>query len=109
MASVAVSNISNLTSGVTGTPPKGSAITWPGGMPVVVFRIAAGQLSGDTAVLSDPVRLPLIKSIQGPVTHNLPASGASTVTVTLSGVFTSAVSNTIGAVEVWLIGPQPLT
>lgn len=109
MASVAVSNISNLTRGITGSPPKGTALTWPGGIPCVCFRIAAGQVAGDTAVLSDPVLLPLIKSVQGPVTHNLPASGASTVTVTLTGVFTSAVSNTIGAVDVWLIGPQPLT
>jgi hypothetical protein len=109
MASVAASNNTNLTAGITGSPPRGSGLTWPGGVPVVAFRIAAGQLSGDTAVLSDPVRLPIIKAVSGPVTHNLPASGASSVTVTLSGVFTSAVSNTIGAVDVWLIGPQPLT
>jgi hypothetical protein len=109
MASVAVSNISNITSQITGSPPKGSALTWPGGIPVVVFRIASGQLSGDTAVLSDPIRLPLIKGVMGPVTHTLPASGASSVTITLAGVFTSAISNTIGPVEVWLIGPQPIT
>lgn len=109
MASVAVSNITNLTAGITGSPPRGSALTWPGGIPVVAFRIAAGQLAGDTAVLSDINRLPIIKAVFGPVTHNLPATGASSVTVTLDGVFTSAVSNTIGQVDVWLIGPQPLT
>jgi hypothetical protein len=109
MASVAVSNISNMTSQITGSPPRGSALTWPGGIPVVVFRLAAGQVAGDTAVLSDGIRLPLIKSIMGPVTHNLPASGASSVTITLAAVTGSAITVTVGAFEVWLIGPQPLT
>lgn len=109
MASVAVSNISNVTTAVTGSPAKGSALTWPGGVPVVCFRIASGQSVGDTAVLSDAIRLPLIKAIQGPVTHTLPASGASSVTVTLAAVTGSAITVTIGAVDVWLIGPQPIT
>ena|SRR5262245_42823696 len=109
MASVAVSNISNITSAITGTPPKGSALTWPGGVPVVVFRLASGQVAGDTAVLSDAIRLPLIKSVIGPVTHTLPASGASSVTVTIAAVTGSAVSVTVGPIEVWLIGPQPIT
>jgi hypothetical protein len=72
------------------------------GFPVEHWRIAAGQLSGDTAVIT-PSREKLIKGVLGPVTHNVPAIGASSVTVTLSGVFTSAVSNTIGAVDVFLI------
>lgn len=109
MASVAVSNISNITSQVTGSPPKGSALTWPGGVPIVIFRIASGQVAGDTAVLSDPIRLPLIKAVMGPVTHTLPASGASSVTVTLAAVTGSAITVTVGAVEVWCIGPQPIT
>ena len=109
MASVAVSNITNLTTGITGTPPRGSGLTWPGGVPVVAFRIASGQTAGDTAVLSDAIRLPIIKAVWGPVTHTLPASGASSVTVTLAAVTGSAVSVSVGAVDVWLIGPQPLT
>ena len=109
MASVAVSNISNITSQMTGSPPKGSGLTWPGGVPIVIFRIASGQAPGDTATLSDGIRLPLIKSVMGPVTHNLPASGASSVVVTLAAVTGSAITVTISTVEVWLIGPQPLT
>jgi hypothetical protein len=109
MASVAVSNISNITSLVTGTPPKGSALTWPGGIPIVIFRIASGQVAGDTAVLSDPIRLPLIKAVLGPVTHTLPISGASSVTVTIAAVTGSAITVTVGAIEVWAIGPQPIT
>jgi hypothetical protein len=78
-------------------------------MPVVQFRIASGQVAGDTAVLSDAIRLPIIKGVFGPVTHNLPASGASSVTVTIAAVTGSAVSVTVSAIDVWLIGPQPLT
>lgn len=109
MASVATSNISNITSQITGSPPKGSALTLPGGIPVVCFRIASGQAPGDTAVLTDAIRLPLIKAVYGPVTHNLPASGASTVTVTLAAVTGSAITVTVSTIDVFLIGPQPLT
>lgn len=108
MASVATSNISNITSRITGTPPKGSGLTWPGGIPYVHFRIASGQVAGDTAVLTDAIRLPLIQGVVGPVTHTLPASGASTVTVTLAAVTGSAITVTVGAVDVYLIGPQPI-
>lgn len=109
MASVATSNISNMTAQLTGAPPRGSSPTWPGGLPIVWFRIASGQVAGDTAVLTDAIRLPNIKGVMGPVTHTLPASGASTVTVTLAAVTGSAVSVTVGPVDVFLIGPQPLT
>lgn len=94
MASVAASNISFIEYNQSKLSISGFAIEQ--------IRIAAGQVSGDTALLT-PKREKLIKGVFGPVTHDLPASGASSVTVTLSGVFTSAVSNTIGQVDVFLI------
>jgi len=94
MASVATSNITLVEYNQSKLSISGFAIEH--------WRIAAGQLSGDTAVIV-PAREKLIKGVFGPVTHNVPASGASSVTVTLAGVFTSAVSNTIGQVDVFVI------
>jgi hypothetical protein len=94
MASVATSNITNVEYNQSKLSISGFAIEH--------WRIAAGQLSGDTAVIT-PKREKLIKGVWGPVTHNVPAEGASSVTITLAGVFTSAVSNTIGQVDIFLI------
>ena len=94
MASVATSNITFIEYNQSKLSISGFAVEH--------WRIAAGQLSGDTAAIT-PKREKLIKGVLGPVTHNIPATGASSVTVTLSGVFTSAVSNTIGAVDVFLL------
>lgn len=107
MASVAVTNITNCTRSITGTPAKGTGLVMAG-QPVEVFRIAAGQLSGDTAVLT-PMAIPSIRAVFGPVTDNLPTTGtgATAVTVTL-GTFSTAVTSTIGQVTVWLIGPAPV-
>lgn len=107
MASVAVSNITNCTRSITGTPAKGSGLVIAG-QPVAVFRIAAGQISGDTAVLATG-EVPNIRAVFGPVSDNLPTSGtgATSVTVTL-GTFSTAVTSTIGQVTVWVIGPAPV-
>ena len=103
MASVAYSNIVELTRRVGGN--KGTALSLAG-QPVAAFRITAGQISGDTAVLSS-AQIPIIQSVFGPVTHNITAaSGATAVTVTL-GTFSTAVTSTIGTVDVWLVGPVP--
>jgi hypothetical protein len=99
MASVAVSNITNVIPALTNR--KGTAMNI-GGCPVAVFRIASGQAPADTAALSS-AEIPIIQSVFGPVTHNLPATGASSVTVTL-GTF-GGTAATIGLVEVWLVGP----
>lgn len=70
------------------------------------YRIAAGQLSGDTAVVPNsntPTRQrTLIKGVIGGVTNDVPTTGASSVTVTL-GTFSSAVTATIGQVDFWVI------
>lgn len=102
MASVAVSNITDITRRVAGS--KGTALTMAG-QPVAVFRITAGQTVGDTAVLSSP-QVPIIQSVFGPVANNVAATGSTSVTVTL-GLVSSAVTATIGAVDVYLIGPVP--
>lgn len=95
MASVATTNISAVNYNNSKLSVSGFAIEH--------FRIAAGQVSGDTAVLV-PVREKLIKGVLGPCTNNLPTTGigATNVTVTL-GTFSTAVTATIGAVDVFLI------
>lgn len=95
MASVAVSNISAVSYNQSKLSISGFAVEH--------FRIAAGQLSGDTAALTG-VRDDLIKGVLGPVTNDLPTSGtgATSVTVTL-GTFSTAVTSTIGQVDVFLI------
>lgn len=108
MASVAVSNITNATRSITGTPAKGTGLVIAG-QPVEVFRIASGQTAGDTAVLT-PMAIPSIRAVMGPVTHNLPTSGtgATSVTITIAMVQGTAITSTVGGFDVWLIGPAPV-
>lgn len=100
MASVATSNISNITRQITAN--KGTALSMAG-LPVAVFRIASGQASGDTAVLVAS-QVPTITSVfGGPFTHNATATtGATNVTITLVGG-----TATIGSFDVVLMGPNP--
>lgn len=102
MASVATTNISNVTRTILNN--KGTSLNI-GGCPVEVFRIAAGQVTGDTAVLV-PSTFSNARTLIGPAVGNFPTtgSGASSVTVTL-GLVSSAVTATMGAVDVWLFGP----
>lgn len=102
MASVATSNITNITRLISGS--KGNALNMSS-LPVQVFRIAAGQAPGDTAVLT-PIAgvMPNIQSVWG-APHNLPASGASTVTVTVGTI--GASGTTVPAFDVVLVGPLP--
>lgn len=104
MASVATTNITNITRLVTGL--KGNA-TNLGGLPVEIFRIAAGQVTGDTAVLV-PSTFSNIRAVIGPCSDNLPTTGlgATNVTVTL-GLTSAAVTTTIGAATIMLVGPVP--
>lgn len=107
MASVAVTNITNITRSVSNF--KGNALNI-GVQPVEIFRLAAGQVAGDTAVLT-PSTFSSIRAVIGPVTDNLPTTGtgATNVTVTLGIVTGSAITVTVGAVTVMLIGPVPTT
>lgn len=99
MASVAVSNIS----AISFNQSKLSV----SGFPVEIYRVAAGQAADDTAVLPNsnaPTReRGLIKAVSGgPFSHNLPATGATSVTITLVGGTT-----TIGQFDVELTwGPR---
>lgn len=78
-----------------------------GGLPMACFRIAAGQAVGDTAVLASQA-VPTIQTVLGPVTHNATATtGATNVTVTLACPTGSAITVTVGAVDVWIVGPVP--
>lgn len=102
MASVATTNITNVTRQTTGG--KGTALNL-GGLPVEHFRIAAGQTPGDTAVLV-PTTFNNVRGAIGPVTHNATAAtGASNVTITLLG----ATAGTVGAFDVFIFGPVPTT
>lgn len=99
MASVAVSNISMVNY-------NQSNLNWSG-FNVEHYRIAAGQLPGDTAVVPNsntPSRQrTLIKGVIGPVVNNVPATGATSVTVTLGPVAATAVTSTIGQVDFLVI------
>lgn len=105
MASVATSNITNITRLVNGG--KGVGQQW-GNQPVAVFRIASGQAPGDTAVLQDP-NVPNILAVIGPGTDNVgtSATGVSAVTVTLGAVTGTAITATIGATTWVIFGPLP--
>jgi hypothetical protein len=105
MASVAVTNITNISRTISNR--KGTALNI-GGLPVEVFRIASGQAQGDTATLT-PATFSNIQAVAGPVHHALPATGASSITVTLPAVSpgSTVATATIGQVDVWLIGPLP--
>lgn len=98
MASVAVSNISQVNYNQSNINISGFNIEH--------YRIAAGQLPGDTAVVPNsntPSRQrTLIKGVIGPVTNDVPTTGATSVTVTLGPVAT-AVTATIGQVDFWVI------
>lgn len=105
MASVATSNISVISRLVAGG--KGTSLQI-GNQPMACFRIAAGQVAGDTAVLQDP-SVPNILTVMGPGTNNIGTSptGVSAVTVTLAAVTGSAITVTVGAVDFWVMGPLP--
>ena len=105
MASVATSNISVISRLVAGG--KGTSLQ-VGNQPMACFRIAAGQVAGDTAVLQDP-SVPNILTVMGPGTNNIGTSptGVSAVTVTLAAVTGSAITVTVGAVDFWVMGPLP--
>lgn len=95
MASVAVSNITAVTYNQSKLSISGFALEH--------FRIAAGQISGDTAALTG-VRDKLIKGVLGPVTNDLPTSGTGSTSVTVTlGTFSTAVTSTIGQVDLFLI------
>lgn len=94
MASVATSNITQIQYNQSKLEISGFAIEH--------WRIASGQAVGDTAVIT-PAREKLIKGVWGPVTHDVPASGASSVTVTLAAVTGSAITVTISTIDVFLI------
>lgn len=94
MASVATSNITQVQYNQSKLSISGFAIEH--------WRIASGQAPGDTAVIT-PSREKLIKGVWGPVTHDVPANGASNVTVTLAAVTGSAITVTVSAIDVFLI------
>ena len=102
MASVATTNITNVTRQTTGG--KGTALSL-GGLPVEHFRIAAGQASGDTAVLVPTTFNNIRGAFGGPFTHSATAAtGATNVTITLVGG-----TATIPAVDIFILGPVPTT
>lgn len=105
MASVATSNITCISRLVAGG--KGTSLN-VGGQPMAIFRIASGQLPGDTAVLQDP-SVPNILATLGPGTDNIGTSptGVTAVTVTLGAVTGSAITVTVGAVTWAIFGPLP--
>ena len=82
MASVAVTNITK----VNYNWSKKSI----SGYPVETYRIASGQSAADTAVVPNSnaptLERGLILAVSGgPFTHNLPATGATNVTLTIVG------------------------
>lgn len=99
MPSVAVTNISQVVYNNSNINISGFNIEH--------YRIAAGQLPGDTAVVPNantPTRQrTLIKGVIGPVVNDVPATGATSVTVTLGPVAATAVTSTIGQVDFWVI------
>ena len=100
MASVATSNITRLDRTITGG--SGTSLTTANGaVPVAFFRIASGAAPGDTAVIPKPPEMAAIVSTVGPTQHNLSGTGATQVTVTLTGNGTTA---TVAAVDVMIIG-----
>ncbi len=93
MASVATTNISNVNFADSKISISGYAIE--------IWRIAAGQLSGDTAVIT-PLREKLICAVPSGQVNDLASTGASSVTITL-GTFSTAVTSTIGQVDVMIM------
>lgn len=98
MAAIAASNITNITRSIL----AGLGTGWQlGGAPITAFRVASGQVNGDTATLTPPGEFGNIRSVVGPVGNNLPTSGAgaSNVQITIIGPTT-----TIQQFDVVLIG-----
>lgn len=97
MASVAVTSVSSISYNQSNLNISGFNIEH--------YRVAAGQLSGDTVVVPNantPTRQrTLIKGVIGG-TNNVPATGATNVTVTLPCTST-AVTATIGQFDFWVI------
>jgi len=99
MASVAVSNITNVTTNISGGLGNPLNIA---GQPVEVYRIASGQSSADTVALT-PTTFSNVQSVFCTVgaTHNLTTNANTNVTLTIqSGTVT------VGAFDVYLIGPR---
>lgn len=105
MASVNTSNITNVTRRVTGQSCTSLNL---GLQPAAIFRIAAGQAPGDTAVVQDP-NIPWIQSVIGPGTNDIGTNttGVSAVTVTLGAVTGTAITSTIGTTDWIVFGPLP--
>lgn len=99
MASVAVTNISMVSYNQSNINISGFNIEH--------YRIAAGQTPGDTAVVPNsntPSRQrTLIKGVIGPVVNDVPATGATSVTVTLGPLTSSDTTATIGQVDFLVI------
>lgn len=99
MASVATSNIARLDRTIAAS--LGTSLSISQGIPIAVYRIASGQAPGDTAVLPKIPEMNAVVSAIGPCQHNLSGTGATQVTVTLTGNGTTA---TVGAVDIVVIG-----
>jgi len=99
MASVATSNISNLTVLETNNLSRNLSV---GGCPVEVYRIASGQASADTLVLK-PGTFSNITTVMTTIgaTHNLTTNPNTSVTLTIQSG-----SVTVGSFDVWLCGPS---
>jgi len=99
MASVATSNISNVTPQVTNNLSRNWSMA---GCPVEIWRVASGQASADTAVIK-PATFTNIQSVMTSIgcSHNLGTTTNTSVTLTIqSGTVT------VGAFEVWIVGPS---
>ena len=105
MASVATSNITCISRQVAGN--RGTSLNL-GNQPCAIFRIAARQTAGDTAILADP-SIPTIQSVIGPGSNNIPTTGAgvTAVTVTLGAVIGTAITSTVGVTDWIVFGPLP--
>ncbi|MCI0748159.1 MAG: hypothetical protein L0Y58_22360 [Verrucomicrobia subdivision 3 bacterium] len=99
MASVATSNISRIDRTIANN--LGTSLSIAQGLPIAVYRIASGQAPGDTAVLPKIPEMGAVVTALGACQHNLSGTGATQVTVTLTGNGTTA---TVGAVDVVVIG-----
>lgn len=97
MASVATSNISNVTPQVTNNLSRNWSF---GGVPVEIYRIASGQASADTLVLT-PATFTNIQSVMTEIgsSNNLTTNANTSVTLTIQSG-----SVTVGAFDVWVIG-----
>lgn len=77
------------------------------GFPIEHWRIAAGANVGDTCEIT-PSRFRNVKGVfSGPVTNNAASTGSTSVTVTLACPTGSAITVTVGQIDIWIIGFQP--